>query len=606
MTVAALAAATAPATYRAPSVVDPLLAAYAEDYRAILLTGQRELDDLVVGIGGRLRTIEDELRRVLFRDAGLALVEYSLAGGLFAESGHLEPGDREALVAVLQLFGSGPSAANSRAEPVRAMRALASALRTPPAASWADGRDLRLAVVLRHFEHLGPGGPMAAAQSEEQLVAIEIVSELARSLALRQSGHLLLVQGREDYIDELVRRNLYELRLPLPDGEEKRAFVEAAARLYDRAAFASDLDLASVARLTERLPNRGVEALLRASHRHGRPLRVAELVAQKATDVLQISEGTLRLLNTERVNGVDLRGRVVGHAKQVLESFALALRSHDPAAPANVLLVGPPGTGKTDLVIDLGHRAGVPAFELVSPKHSLVGETERRANLQMRILRDSGGIGLIDEITEAFPTERSSFDGDSGASRAVLAAQLTWLSDESRRGKVMVVGTTNCPWRMSRALIERFTVVPVLQPLLEDFPSILISVAKRVDPSSVLDDADPQIVAAAMTFHDKGASPRHMRQALSQARLLAGSLTPARIRLAAEDMLVVEDRASALLAELCAIRACTLRSFLPWSSAPAEYRLPSHFCGIVDPASGEVYRDALDIRIRELEPQAHV
>lgn len=592
-----------------PSVVEPILQAYREDYRALFLAGQRgALDDLTVSASGGLRTLIEELRRELAEQLGLVLVEYSLSSGLTVETSHVEPPtDRSTIESELRrMHLLGRPAGERRGEPSRLLRAVGAALRTAPSARWADGRPVRMAVLLRHFEHLAPGGPASGSQNDEQLVAIELVSELGRSLALRQSGHLLLVQGREDFVDELVRRNLRELRLPMPNDEEKRSFVAATAALYSRASFESGLSIESVARLTERLPNRGLEALLRASHRHGRQVRVADLVEQKASDILQISEGTLRLLDTERVRGVRLCGRSIGHAQKVLETFGDALLARNAAAPANVLLVGAPGTGKTDLAVAIARRARVPAFEIVSPKHSLVGETERRASLQMRILRESGGIGFVDEITEALPTERSDYDGDSGASRAVLAAQLTWLSDESRRGEVMVVATTNVPWRIGKAMAERFTVVPVLQPVLEDLPEIVVSIARRIDPSCEIDEDDPLVGEAAATFHRKGASPRHVRQALSQARLVADELTPDRIRAAADDLLLVEDRTSSLLAELCAIRACTLRSFLPWSPAPESFPYPDHLAAIVDRSTGDVDREALEEMIHALAPYGNV
>lgn len=591
------------------SVVEPILEAYREEYRALFLAGPRgPLDDLTVSAAGELCTLAEALRRELASQLGLVLVEYALSTGVRVETGHLtSPADRQTLEAELRRVElTGRPAGRPRDEPSRILRALGGLLRGPATASWADGRRLCLAVLLRSFDHLAPGGPAAGSQSEEQLVASELVSDLARSLALRQSGHLLLVEGREDFVDELVRRNLREVRLPLPDLKEKRAFLDLAGTLYARASFEEGLSREAVARLTERLPNRGIEAMLRASHRSGRTVRLAGLVEQKGNDILQISEGTLRLLDTERVRGVHLRGRTIGHARRVLETFGDALLARNPAAPANVLLVGAPGTGKTDLAVEIARRARVPAFEVISPKHSLVGETERRANLQMRILRESGGIGFVDEITEAFPTERSDYDGDSGASRAVLAAQLTWLSDESRRGEVMVVGTTNCPWRIGRALAERFTIVPVLMPLLEDLPAIVSSIARQVDPACTADERDPLLGEAAMLFHRKGASPRHVRQALSQARLTAERLDGERIRGAAEDLLPVEDRLSSLLAELYAIRTCTLRSYLPWGGEPSLYPFPDHLSEIVNPATGEIDSQELDNRIAELEPYGNV
>ena len=110
-------------------------------------------------------------------------------------------------------------------------------------------------------------------------------------------------------------------------------------------------------------------------------------------------------------------------------------------------------------------QAGVSAYQMHSPKTGIVGETERKAELQMGTLRESiPNLAFIDEITEALPLERSDFNGDSGATRAVTAALLTALADESRRGKSLLIATTNCPWRMGEAMRSRFIAIPVLQP----------------------------------------------------------------------------------------------------------------------------------------------
>ena len=69
---------------------------------------------------------------------------------------------------------------------------------------------------------------------------------------------------------------------------------------------------------------------------------------------------------------------------------------------------------------------------------------------------------------------------------------------------------------------SRFTVIPVLFPLREDFPAITVATAERIAPTSQLDIADAEIVEAAGIFYQKGANSRHLRSALSNVLLLSG------------------------------------------------------------------------------------
>jgi hypothetical protein len=241
-----------------------------------------------------------------------------------------------------------------------------------------------------------------------------------------------------------------------------------------------------------------------------------------------------------------------------------------------------------------------------SPKGGIVGETERKCRLQYTALREwTPNVAFIDEITEAMPLQRSDFDGDSGASRAVAAAMLTALSDESRRGRSLIIATTNCPWRMGAAMRSRFTLIPVLHPLCEDYPAIILAIARRTS-GTTLDQADKGIGLAADLFYQKGANPRHIRAALSNALLLHGELNPETVLFAAHDLCASQDMASAIYSDLWAIKACSSRSFLPWSEKPAAYALPTHLRGIVDPASGEVNQGELEKSLEALRPHANL
>ena len=290
-----------------------------------------------------------------------------------------------------------------------------------------------------------------------------------------------------------------------------------------------------------------------------------------------------------------------------MERFSEALRQGNPSMPANVLLIGPPGTGKTDLAILTARNAGVAAYQMHSPKGGVVGETERKARIQQTVLAEaSPAVAFCDEISEALPLERSDFDGDSGASRAVMAALLTALSDETRRGRSLLIATTNCPWRMGAAMRSRFTLIPVLHPLQEDFVDIVLATARRFAPELEIERSDARLSEAASVFYEKGANPRDILAQIDNALLTQGCLNAEAILFAAHDLCASTDRISAIYADLWAIKSCTSRSFLPWTADPANYRYPAHLKEIVDPISGIVNYTELEKRLSELKPYANV
>lgn len=588
--------------------VQPILKAYTEGHSALRLTG-RSLYDFVAD-DGRLRPFAEFLRRMLFREFGMVFINYSLANGLnWFESWITDEANRQTIRELLRshhLLEVPPSPD----EVVSIVRGIASLSRAnTDDLKWKDGRQMRFAICIEFTEHLAPGSLTNGTQTDGQLIVTELVHLTSQSLALRNSGNLILFHGRDGLVDDLVCNALKHVRLGQPDKEEKQEFLDAALEVYTEASLENGLTREGVVNLTINTPNRGLEGLIRASHRGRRDLTAKEIAEQKNRDIEQLSEQTLRPLDTSRVKDLSLAGKNIERPQEILLQLADCLMHGDTSMPANVLLAGAPGVAKTDLALLVAERAKAPSYEMLSPKGSLVGETERKARLQQQVLKDGvPNVAFCDEITEAFPLQRSEFDGDSGASRAVTAALLTALSDETRRGRSLLIATTNCPWRMGAAMRSRFTVIPVLFPQVRDFPQIILATAKRITSGSDFDSNDPQLVEAARIFYQKGANPRHIRSALSNTLLLLRKdrFEASDVLFAARDLCSTTDFHSAIYADLWAIKCCSSRAFLPWGASPKEYAFPEYLKDVVSTETGDVLLENLNAKIRELKPNANV
>ena len=587
-------------------LLDEIFKPYREGQPAIFLSN-RSLYDLVVDEDGKIRPLIEAIRRECRTRYGLACVSYSLATGTEWLSNYMgDACDRRAIEKILQEHNllNIPQDQN---EVVRVIRGVASLSRMNTAGlKWSNGDDLRFAFLFMFSQHLTPGNLQNGTQTDNQLVATELSHVTAQSLALRASGNYIIFHGEESLTDTLVCSALHSVRLKQPDAEEKSAFLAASLQLYDKASLEEGLTTEGVVNLTTNTPNRGLESLLRASHRGNRRVTAKELLAQKARDVEQMSEGTLELLDTEGMSKSALFGRNIATACRVMERFSRGLLEADSHMPANILLAAPPGTGKTELITKTAREGKAAAFRMHSPKGPYVGMTERLARQQQILLRQwTPNVALCDEITEQFPLQRSDFDGDSGATRSVTGQLLTSLSDEGRRGKALLIATTNCPWRIGAAMRSRFTVIPVLHPLAEDYPGILASIAEQVWPGAGLDPEDTSLREAARIFYEKGANPRDIRGALS-ITFDKQSLTPQSALNAAQDFCSSTDLESLVYADYWAIRCCSSRSFLPWSGDPSSYPFPKHLIDVVDPHSGDVHSSELNRRIEELRPHANL
>ena len=304
--------------------INQIVQAYEMGHSALLLTG-RSIHDFVVDEDRKLRPIIESLRRALRSRFGMLTITYCIAQGLDWDSVLLSEPDRQLVERALrahQLLEIQPD----QNELVRVIRGISSLCRTPThGLKWSDGRDMRFAFLFMFGEHLTPGSLTNGTQTDNQIVATELSYLTAHSLALRSSGNLVIFQGRSGLMDDLVAGALHEIYLQQPDLPEKKGFLALASSLYEKASFDQGITPESVAYLTTNTPNRGLEALLRASHRTGNRISAKQLAEQKNRDVEEISEHTLTVLETQSVEKVHLGGRNVRIPLETLDRFGKAL-----------------------------------------------------------------------------------------------------------------------------------------------------------------------------------------------------------------------------------------------------------------------------------------
>jgi SpoVK/Ycf46/Vps4 family AAA+-type ATPase len=112
--------------------------------------------------------------------------------------------------------------------------------------------------------------------------------------------------------------------------------------------------------------------------------------------------------------------------------------------PRGVLLLSPPGCGKSQFSKCLGRETGRPVLilDVGALMGSLVGQTEERTRQVLRITDAMAPcILMIDEVEKAFAGVGASGQTDSGVSARMFGTFLSWLNDHE--SDVFVVCTSN-------------------------------------------------------------------------------------------------------------------------------------------------------------------
>ncbi len=133
------------------------------------------------------------------------------------------------------------------------------------------------------------------------------------------------------------------------------------------------------------------------------------------------------------------------------------LRSHGFEPMRKLLLVGPPGTGKTMTAAALAGELGLPMFSLLLDGliTKYMGETAAKLRLVFGAMASTRGVYLFDEF-DALGSQRGTAN-DVGEIRRVLNSFLQFLEQDGSDS--IVVGATNHVGLLDNALFRRFDSV---------------------------------------------------------------------------------------------------------------------------------------------------
>ena len=282
----------------------------------------------------------------------------------------------------------------------------------------------------------------------------EIVQALARQIAVgKQHRTFVIILSPVVTIPTELEKMFIVLEHELPDRQQLEEIACGIAtedgELPEGDGLATVLDAA--AGLT-RYEAEGAFSLSLVRNQAIRPEAVWELKSQmlKKSGLVSLHCGSERFAE---LGGLDS-----------LKSFCLrAMRRQgnpDPLRrPRGVLLLSPPGCGKSQFCKALGNETGRPTLTLDvgALMGSLVGQTEERTRQALRIADAMAPCVLMcDEIEKALSGAAGSGQTDSGVSARLFGSLLTWLNDHT--SDVFFVATCNdiskLPPEFSRA--ERF------------------------------------------------------------------------------------------------------------------------------------------------------
>lgn len=337
------------------------------------------------------------------------------------------------------------------------------------------------ALVIEQAETILPAEDLAT-MDQEELRALTFLKKWASDVRLNRMGSpvVLTTQALSEIHPHLRQAStkIESILVPLPDLEERRAYIEA---MVEKRKVKMVLSHAELANATAGLSRLLIEDIGLRAEATGAPVtlefardRKESLIRAEFGDVLEIAE--------PRFDFTALGGMTEAKLFAVKNIVAPLKTGNYRRVPLGVLLTGPSGTGKSAFFYALVAEAGVNGVKLnlgkiLGPYVGLSEQNLEKALLGIESLAPC--LVLIDEIDQML--QRGS-GGDSGVQQRLFARMLDFMSDPAHRGKVVFVAATNRPDLMDPALKRpgRFDrKIPFLLPGWAQRVAILQALAQR-------------------------------------------------------------------------------------------------------------------------------
>jgi SpoVK/Ycf46/Vps4 family AAA+-type ATPase len=278
--------------------------------------------------------------------------------------------------------------------------------------------------------------------SERTAPIVRALRNLAQDL--KPSRKTVILLGHSLEVPPELAEEITVIDCPLPNAAEISTLIDQL--VHPEQLQLSDLAREQLVKACQGLGRSRIQRVLAkalAAHQFVTDADIDSILAEKQQAIRQT--GILEFLtpqaSLQQVGGLESLKQWV-RSRQ--DTFTEEARRYGIPNPKGVLLVGIQGTGKSLSAKTIAHQWRLPLLRLDVGRlfGGLVGESESRIRQMIQLSEAVAPCVLwIDEIDKAFGHISSGSDGDSGTSRRVFGALVTWMQEKT--SSVFVVATAN-------------------------------------------------------------------------------------------------------------------------------------------------------------------
>jgi len=279
----------------------------------------------------------------------------------------------------------------------------------------------------------------------DYVVIVRRVKDLYRTL--KQNGNTVLFLASSAAMPSELEDCLTLVEALLPDQQERTAIISTwiTSNCSGLPCEANEETIHKLANVAAGMSSRQIQQALAMSvvkHKALKAEAVDDVLAEKilAVKTSEILEYIHVIESLDDVGG--LSGIKDYLAKRAL-SFGQAAVRYGLPVPKGILILGPPGTGKSLIAKVSASVLHIPLlrFDLGRIHASLVGESEARMRRALAMAESQAPVVIwIDEVEKAFAGVTGP-SGDSGVTQRVFGCFLTWTQERTK--PVFIIATAN-------------------------------------------------------------------------------------------------------------------------------------------------------------------
>jgi AAA+ superfamily predicted ATPase len=348
-----------------------------------------------------------------------------------------------------------------------------------------------VAVIIDYAHTLAPADGAGAAERQN-------ITTLARwaegpAVAARRPLIVLIAPTAQEVSSEVYAgaAGAEVVAVPRPDVDARAEFARDLQRRIPEVTWG--LGAEELAAQTGGLSLVQIEDIVQRARGGGSAL-TRESIVERKIDLLRQEYGDVLEILSPR-HGLDAVGGLDHATRELREVADIMRRGLTSAAPLGIILMGPPGTGKTYLAECFAKECGMLCVRFRPLRGMYVGQSERNQEKAFAAIRALAPVVVIvDESDQAEGGNRDSGGGDSGVAERMRASSFNFWADNALRGRVLRIDSTNRVDLIDSAMRRSGRTdikIPILMPDEVARKQIFEVVARKHKLASAITDFTP-------------------------------------------------------------------------------------------------------------------